>query len=88
MIRVHRLKGEPFFINADLVESIEATPDTVLRLIDGRRAMVAETPEEVVQLVVDFRASVLHAADHARSQGQDQPQGPRPHLTVLPNDEG
>lgn len=86
MIRVHRLKGEPFFINADLVESIETTPDTVLRLVDGRRAMVAETPEEVVQLMVDFRASVLRAADHAR--GQDGGHGARPRLTVLPSDEG
>lgn len=86
MIRVHRLKGEPFFINADLVESIEATPDTVLRLVDGRRAMVAETPEEVVQLMVDFRASVLCAADRVRGDGQGQ--GSRPRLTVLPSDEG
>lgn len=86
MIRVHRLKGEPFFINADLVESIEATPDTVLRLVDGRRAMVAETPEEVVQLMVAFRASVLCAADRVRDESQGQ--GARPRLTVLPSDEG
>lgn len=36
MILVHRLKGDRLFLNADLVESIEETPDTVVTLVDGR----------------------------------------------------
>jgi flagellar protein FlbD len=61
------LKGEPFFVNADLIESIEAIPDTVLTLVDGRKAVVSETPKEVVDLITTFRASVLVAADQLRS---------------------
>lgn len=85
MIRVHRLKGEPFVVNADLIETIEETPDTVLRLVDGRRAMVAETPDEVIKLVAEFRASVLCAADRYRERDHEGPA--RPRLTVLPSDE-
>jgi flagellar protein FlbD len=54
------------FLNADLVESIEANPDTVLTLVDGRRIVVADSPEEVADRIVEFRASVLVSAAELR----------------------
>lgn len=66
MIAVHRLRGEPMFLNADLIESIEATPDTVLTLVDGRRIVVSDSPEEVADRVIEFRASVLVSAAEMR----------------------
>jgi flagellar protein FlbD len=67
VILVHRLRGEPMFINADLIETVEMTPDTVLTLVDGRRILVDEPPETVVERVVDFRASLLLFADKLRA---------------------
>jgi flagellar protein FlbD len=66
MIAVHRLRGEPMFLNADLIESIEATPDTVLTLVDGRRIVVADDPEVVAERIIEFRASVLVSAAEMR----------------------
>jgi len=66
MIAVHRLRGEPMFLNADLVESIEATPDTVVTLVDGRRIFVADSPEEVADRIIEFRASILVSAAELR----------------------
>lgn len=66
MILVHRLKGEPLFVNADLIESIESRPDTVVTLVDGRKAMLSDTPEELVARIVRFRAAVLAAAAEVR----------------------
>ena len=66
MILVHRLRGDELFVNADLIESLEATPDTVLTLVDGRRVFVEERPEVVVERVIAFRASLLRAADELR----------------------
>lgn len=54
------------FLNADLVESIEATPDTVLTLVDGRRIVVADSPDEIAERIVEFRASVLVSAAELR----------------------
>ena len=54
------------FLNADLVESIEATPDTVLTLVDGRRIVLADSPEEVADRIIEFRASVLVSAAELR----------------------
>jgi flagellar protein FlbD len=66
VILVHRLKGEPIFINCDLIEMIEATPDTVVSLADGRKIVVSETPEEVVERSRRYRASVLVATEELR----------------------
>lgn len=78
MILVHRLRGEPLFVNADLIESLETTPDTVLTLVDGRRLFVEEDPDTVMERVVQFRASLLVAADELRDA---------PALTVVPDQE-
>ena len=67
MILVHRLKGEPLLLNADLIESIEETPDTVITLVDGRRILVADTGAEIIGRVLDFRAAVLAAADEFKT---------------------
>jgi flagellar protein FlbD len=63
MILLHKIRGEPFHLNDDLIEMIEATPDTVLSLKDGRRLVVAESPDEVVSSIRHFRASIIATAD-------------------------
>lgn len=79
MILVHRLRGEPMFVNADLIESVVATPDTVLVLVDGRRIIVEESCEDVVERITAFRASLLVAADALRAA---------PALSVVRDEEG
>ncbi|MBU0742404.1 flagellar FlbD family protein [bacterium] len=55
MINVTKLNGSRLVINADLVEFIESTPDTLLTLTTGRKVMVKEDMESVVQRIVDYR---------------------------------
>jgi flagellar protein FlbD len=59
MILLRRLNNAVIGLNADLIERIDATPDTVITLVDGKKYVVAETPEEVVDRIVVFRANVL-----------------------------
>ncbi|MBE3598017.1 MAG: flagellar FlbD family protein [Limnochordaceae bacterium] len=54
MIKVHRLDGKEFVVNADLIETVEKTPDTVISLATGRKHVVAESVDEVIRLVVEF----------------------------------
>jgi flagellar protein FlbD len=56
------------FINEDLIESIEATPDTVLTLVDGRKIVVADPPQMVVDRARVYRASVLAATEELRTR--------------------
>lgn len=66
MILVHRLGGEPIYLNADLIESVEATPDTLVTLLDGRQLLVHEHPEAVVERFTTFRARLLAIAEGCR----------------------
>ena len=55
MIHATRLNNEEFIVNADLIEFIEKTPDTVLTLITGKKIMVRESSDEIVHRVLEYR---------------------------------
>ena len=55
MVRVTRLDGSEIVVNADLIETLEATPDTVVTLSTGRRLVVREPVEEVIERVTAYR---------------------------------
>ena len=59
MILVTRLNGERFALNPDLIERVEAHPDTVVTLVDGTKYVVAESVDEVLQEIREFRAGIL-----------------------------
>jgi flagellar protein FlbD len=60
MIPVHRLTDpdHEFFVNPDLILSVEATPDTVLTLTSHAKLVVGESPEQIVSLVRRWRAGI------------------------------
>ena len=59
MITLSRLNGAAFAVNCDLIERIDAAPDTILTLVDGTRYVVAEPLEDVIEKVRKFRAEVV-----------------------------
>ncbi|WHE36037.1 flagellar FlbD family protein [Microbacterium sp. BDGP8] len=70
MIVLTRLNRHRFAVNPDLVERIQASPDTTLTLVDGATFVVAETMDVVIQSIVEFRARVLATAlGHAAASG-------------------
>ena len=56
MIKVTRLNESGLVINADLIEFIEATPDTLISLTTGRKIMVLEDLDDVIQRSAGYRA--------------------------------
>jgi flagellar protein FlbD len=61
MIRLTRLNHVPLVLNADLIEHIDVTPDTVITLTTGQILRVRETADEVVRRIVEFRRRILAA---------------------------
>ena len=59
MIQLTRLNQVPLVVNADLIEHLEMTPDTLIVLTTGQKILVRETPNEIIDKVVRFRRSVL-----------------------------
>jgi len=59
MIRLTRLNREPFYLNPDLIQEMELTPDTVLTLSTGVRIVVRDEPERVIEQIVEFKRRIL-----------------------------
>ncbi len=65
MIKVTRLNKTSFVVNTDLIEFIEETPNTVITLTTGKKIIVAESIDELVEKIVEYKKklSVLPSFD-------------------------
>ena len=86
MIRVTRLNGDQFALNPDLIERVEAHPDTVAFLVDGTKYVVKESVDEVLQAIREYRAGIL-ATSYEMDRGEyraPQPAGAPGVSSVVP----
>jgi flagellar protein FlbD len=82
MITLTRLTGAQFALNPDLVERVDCTPDTVITLVDGTKYLVAETLQEVTDLVLEYRARIVAGA--SALERQDASSTRRARLSAVP----
>jgi flagellar protein FlbD len=59
MIKLTRLSREPLVLNSELIEYVEAIPDTVITLTTGQKLRVSESADEIVERVIEFRRAIL-----------------------------
>jgi flagellar protein FlbD len=59
MIEVTRLRGSKVVLNAELIETVEETPDTVITLTSGKRYIVSESSDEIIQLVIEYKKKIF-----------------------------
>jgi flagellar protein FlbD len=55
VITLHRLNRQEFVLNADLIETIESTVDTLITLTDGKKLLVPDSVDDIVKAVVAYR---------------------------------
>jgi flagellar protein FlbD len=78
-----------FALNQDLIERADCTPDTVVTLVDGTKYIIAESLADLVELIREFRVSIITDAQHlerravSRSAARAET-GPPPTASVLP----
>ena len=66
MISLTRFNGTKFWLNAELIETVEATPDVIITLTNGHKYVVRETAEQVVEAVWEYRnCALLKAREEA-----------------------
>jgi flagellar protein FlbD len=58
MIQLTRINGQNFFLNSELIEQLESTPDTVITLVNGKTVMVAEPVKVVIRRILKFRRRI------------------------------
>jgi flagellar protein FlbD len=59
MIYLTRMNHVPMVLNADLIEHIETTPDTVISLTTGQKYVVLESADDIVSKVIAFKREIL-----------------------------
>lgn len=82
MITLQRLNRTIIALNPDLIERIEEIPDTVVTLTDGKKVLVVETIDEIVESIISYRALVS-----ARSDVIDISVSAQPDLHLVPGSE-
>ncbi len=58
MILVTRLNGTKLYVNAELIQTVEGTPDTVISLINNVKIVVKESPETIVAEILEYQREI------------------------------
>lgn len=59
MIQLTRLNNTAVSINSELIKFVEQSPDTVITLLNGEKILVRETPQQILDRIVQFRRRIL-----------------------------
>ncbi len=62
MITLHRLNNSEIVINCNLIESIEATPDSVITLQNDKKIIVKEKVDEIINSIIEYQRKVFKNA--------------------------
>ena len=65
MVMLTKLNGQSFTVNSDLIETLEQTPDTVIVMTTGNKYVVKETPEVIIEKIIQFKRCI-----HVKQNGE------------------
>lgn len=58
MIKLTRFNGSVFVLNCELIETVEATPDTVISTVHGKKYTCLETVDKVIEKIVEYKGKI------------------------------
>lgn len=61
MILVTRLNGTQFYVNAELIQYVEPTPDTVITLTNNNKIIVKDSAQSVVEKIIEYQQKIHQA---------------------------
>ena len=73
MIHVTRINRTPMVLNADLIEHLESTPDTVISLTNGQKYVVLDSASDIVNKVIAYRREIVSGAPCMLTQSSLEP---------------
>ena len=71
MIRVTRLDNTEIVINAELIESVEEAPDTIISTTSNKKYYVKETADQVIEKIIQYRKFIVSGNDDIFRDRQD-----------------
>ncbi len=58
MITVTKLNDKAVFINSDYIECMESTPDTTITMTTGRKIIVKESVDDIIDAIINYKKSI------------------------------
>ncbi len=58
LTKLTKTGDEKYVLNSDLIETIEERPDTIIRLVNGKHFVVAESSAEVISKVIAYKRNI------------------------------
>ena len=58
MIDVLRLDGKKYWVNPHMIESMESNPDLTLTMLSGKKIVVKNSPEDVIEKIISYRKKI------------------------------
>ncbi|MHC9541044.1 MAG: flagellar FlbD family protein [Vulcanimicrobiota bacterium] len=73
MIKVTRINREKIVVNAELIEFLEETPDSIISLTTGKKLAVVETIDEIIDMIIRYRQQIHNSyrLTHGLSNEED-----------------
>lgn len=71
MIQVTRLSGATYFLNAEMILSVEATPDTVISLVNHDKVVVKESVPQVISEFIHYKRLIHNPALELPYNGEE-----------------
>jgi len=65
MIKLTRTSGKEFILNADLIVEVQETPDTVITLNNGKKLLVKDSADDIINKVVIYRQRIMNGISRA-----------------------
>ncbi len=59
MISLTHMNGMTFYINPELIQTVESTPDTIITLVNNKKMIVKDTPQEIAERFIEYRQKTL-----------------------------
>ena len=69
VIFLTRRNGTQFYINPELIQTVEGTPDTVITLTNNKKMIVRDTPQEIAERFIEYRRKTLTPFLPNKSEG-------------------
>lgn len=59
MIKLTRTSGKEFVLNSELIVEIQETPDTVISLTNGKKLLVKDSADDIINKVINYRQKIM-----------------------------
>ncbi len=70
MIKLRKLNGKQFVLNSEHIETVEATPDSVITLMNGKKFVVTEGVDDIIEKVLQYKGEIAQLGI-LRKNGED-----------------